>query len=376
MKKGHKRLLFFEILLFIILFLNSFVYDFLSGINISIFLVIVLIIFKYLFGFEKDKHRFIKDVILEIIIFLFVFFLLYYLSGLIISFARTGDYLNIKGLQMFIFPIVCYILLREYLRYMFMCKSEGNNILIISTVILFIFLDITTAIYYANFESNYKAFVFIASIILPAVSSNIIFSYITTKVGYKPIIVYALIINLYQYLLPIVPNPSQYLVTMIDILLPILLGYKINKFFRKADDEEIKRDYNKKKKKLKSLVPIAIAVIILIYFTSGYFRFWAIAIASGSMEPKIHKGDIVIINRDYNIKSIKKGEVMAYRHSGIIVVHRIIKKEKNKGKYYFVTKGDANKKEDNIVIDESMIVGIVDYKVPYIGLPTVWLNNK
>ena len=376
MKKGHKRLLFFEILLFIILFLNSFVYDFLSGINISIFLVIVLITFKYLFGFEKDKHRFIKDVILEIIIFLFVFFLLYYLSGLIISFARTGDYLNIKGLQMFIFPIICYILLREYLRYMFMCKSEGNNILIISTVILFIFLDITTAIYYANFESNYKAFVFIASIILPAVSSNIIFSYITTKVGYKPIIVYALIINLYQYLLPIVPNPSQYLVTMIDILLPILLGYKINKFFRKADDEEIKRDYNKKKKKLKSLVPIAIAVIILIYFTSGYFRFWAIAIASGSMEPKIHKGDIVIINRDYNIKSIKKGEVMAYRHSGIIVVHRIIKKEKNKGKYYFVTKGDANKKEDNIVIDESMIVGIVDYKVPYIGLPTVWLNNK
>ena len=44
-------------------------------------------------------------------------------------------------------------------------------------------------------------------------------------------------------------------------------------------------------------------------------------------------------------------------------------------KYYFYTKGDANEIEDGYPITEDMIVGVVNVKVPYIGLPTVLLNE-
>lgn len=46
-------------------------------------------------------------------------------------------------------------------------------------------------------------------------------------------------------------------------------------------------------------------VVILIYFVSGYFRYYAIAIASGSMETLISKGDVVIVDKEYKTLSKK-----------------------------------------------------------------------
>ncbi|MBR3210130.1 MAG: signal peptidase I [Bacilli bacterium] len=375
MKKGYKRLLVFESFLALILLINSFFVNFLSGYGISFLLIGVLIAFKCLFGFEKDRHRYTKDIILDVIIFLIVFLLLYYLFGIIIGFYRSDNYYSLYGLYKFIFPIICYVLLREYLRYMFMCKSEGNFLLISTTILLFTFFDITSSLYFGKFETNYDIFVFIALYVFPAISSNIMFSYITSKTGYKPLMLYSLVINLYPYLLPIVPNPSQYLVSVIDLLLPVFLGYSVYKFFKKRENEKPVRDYHDQKKQIISLLPLMIFVVILVYFTSGYFRLWAIVIASGSMTPEINKGDAVIIDKKFDFDSLNKGQIIAYKSGNIIVVHRIVKKEHIKDNYYYVTKGDSNESEDNLVITENMIIGTVDHKIPLIGLPKVWLND-
>ena len=375
MKKGYKRLLIFEIILFAILLLNSFCVNFLSGFKISIFLLIVLVAFKCLFGFEKDRQRHTKDVILDTVIFLIVFLLLYYLLGILIGFYKADNYYTLYGLKTFILPIVCYIVLREYFRYMVMRKREGSILLTITTIILFIFLDITTSIYYGKFETNYDTFVFTALTILPAISTNLIFSYITTKVGYKPLILFSLVISLYPYLLPIVPNPSQYLVSLIDLLLPIALGYMIFSFFKKREQEKPMSNVHDRKKQFVALVPLIILVTTLVYFTSGYFRLWTIVIASGSMQPQIYKGDAVIIDTKFDYKKLKKGQIIAYEHGGVIIVHRIVNKAVVDNSYYYVTKGDANQEEDNLIITKDKIVGVVNHKIPYVGLPKVWLNG-
>ena len=77
MKKGYKRLLFFEIIIFLILILNSFVWNILKEYNMVIFLIISIIIFKMFIGIEKDRHRYIKDIIFNIVIFLLASFLVY-----------------------------------------------------------------------------------------------------------------------------------------------------------------------------------------------------------------------------------------------------------------------------------------------------------
>ena len=69
MKSGYKRLLAFETIIFIVLGINSFVSSILSDYLMLIFLLIIVVMFKFFFGFEKDRHRYTKDIIFDCIIF-------------------------------------------------------------------------------------------------------------------------------------------------------------------------------------------------------------------------------------------------------------------------------------------------------------------
>lgn len=374
MKRGYKKLLIFQLIMFFILILNSFIHNILGNYITIVFLILTIIIFKLFFGVEKDRHRFTKDIIFDVIIFLLIFFLIYYLSGLIIGFARTDNYYTLNGIKTFIIPIIITIILKEFLRYQVIMKSEGNKILMILSCILFIFLDVTNPIFYNGFSSKYDTFIFFALTLLPAISTNIVCSYLTFKVGYKPNILYLLVMNLYQYLLPLVPNPNEYIASIVRFLLPILLGYKLSGFFNLTADQEIDRNYNKTS--AWSLIVPTILVAVLVYFTSGYFHYYAVAIASGSMEKAISKGDIVVIEKiDKQYDKLEKGQVIAYTYHGVLVVHRIVNIIEDKGEYYVYTKGDANAKEDNYVVEQDTIMGTVEFVIPYLGLPTVWLNE-
>ena len=374
MKKGYSRLLTFEVLIFLFLILNSFVWNILSGYKMLLFLVILLVAFKLLFGFEKDKHRYVEDIILDTVIYLIIFFIIFYLLGIFISFAKVENYYNFYGLKTFILPIIISTVLKEILRYMFMSKSEGNKLLYITTCLMFIFIEVTVALAIVDFSSKYKTFLFVAITLLPAITNSIVNCYLTLKIGYKPIIFFVLVVSLYRYLFPIIPNPDEYLTSIVQLLLPIGFLYRTHKFLSKDYDEFITRDYNKRL--LGAYVVPVLLTICLVYITSGYFHYYAIAIASGSMEPNISRGDVVIIEKlDEQYDKLEVGQVIAYRYEGIIVVHRLVNIIKDNGKYYFYSRGDSNESDDNWVITEDMIIGTVDHKIPFVGLPTVWLNE-
>ena len=295
MKKGYQRLLIFEVILFILVSLNSFAWNILDN-NITIICLLTIIVtFKFLFGLEKDRHRYVKDVIFDLLIVLLIAFLLYYLFGVIIGFYRINNYYNLYGIKTFIIPTILLVILKEYLRYQMLNKSEGSNLLITTTTILFICLDISTAVYYEKFATSYDTFMFIALVLLPSVSRNITSSYIATKLGYKPNIVWLLVLELYSYLIPIIPNPNEYILSIIRFIFPLVIMSKIYLFFEKAKDREIKREYNKRNGWL--LIFPTVIVILVVYFTSGYFSYYTIAIASGSMSPAINTGDVVVIEK-------------------------------------------------------------------------------
>ncbi|MBR3362773.1 MAG: signal peptidase I [Bacilli bacterium] len=373
MKKGYKKVLVFDIILLILLLINSFSLNLLSRYKMILFLCILLFVFYKLFGFEKDRHRYVKEIIFDISFLLFGFFILYYLLGVIIGFTVTSYY-NLDSLINFIIPIILYVVLREIFRYMIMCKTEGNMLVTVFSVTIFVCLDITSLVYLVDFSNNTQIFKFMALYFIPAISSNIVFSYLTRRTGYKPIIFYALIMELYSFLLPIVPNPSEYLVSLINFLLPVVLGYRIYVFFKKDYDEDLRREYTKKH--LLSLLAPAVITLIFVYFTSGYFHYYALAIASGSMVPNINKGDVVIAEKiDKKFDTLNEGKVIVFKKDNRVIVHRLVKIIKNNKHYYFYTKGDANDELDNFVIEENMIIGTVKNKIPFIGWPTVLLSG-
>ena len=374
MKKSYQKLLIFDIILAIVLLLNNFILNILSNYYyMCIFLVLLVIIFKYLFGLEKDRHRYIKDIITNMVIILLISFILYYILGIFIGFYRTQNYLNFYGVRTFILPYVIMIVVREYLRMQMLNKADKSKSLTIMVCLLFILLEVSVRALGSKLNSGYSVFIFVALTLLPIISNNIVATYIAKKVGYKPNIFWLLVIGLYTVVLPIAPNVGMYITCLIEFLFPFILLYNVYKFFEKrAHDVPI--SYIKKRVYVE-IYTLALLVFVLAYFVSGYFRYYAVAVATGSMYPKIHVGDVVIVDQKKEYKDLKVGEIIAYKYHGIVVVHRLYDIVVIKDDYYFYTKGDNNDAVDNYIIYPDTILGEVKFKVPYIGLPTVWLNQ-
>ena len=374
MKKGYKRLVLFSVLLIVLLLINTFLFNVLSSYIMILFMIITLLVFNHFFVMEKDHHRFFGDILFEIIVYTISFFLLYYLLGLIVGLAITSNYYTFDGMARFIIPITLFCILREVFRYNMLCKSDGSKLCTIIVVILFILLDLTNSIYYTNLNSKYDVLKLVSLSIFPVIAKNVSYSYITRKTGYKPVIVFDLIFSLYPYLIPILPNPNEYLASIIYLLIPILFGFKMFKFFDRKEDYQLPSNYYKKR--ITGAIIPAVIIMTLVYFYSGYFRFYAIAIASGSMEPKVKKGDVVIVDKNSTYELLEEGKIIAVRKDNVIVVHRIVKKIKLNNSYIYYTKGDANNNIDDYMIDEGMFIGEVKYKVPYIGYQTVWFSER
>jgi len=358
----------------LILLLNSLLLNVLTKYNIIIFTVVVLILFKILFGTEKDRNRYKKDIILEIFIILIIFFIIYYCFGIFIGFAKNYNYYTYYAIKTFVIPIIITTILSEYLRYNMLKKAEGSIFLIITTYILFVMFDLTNIISLDLFETKYKTFMFISMNFLPVISRNITSTYISNKFGYLPNIFWLLILNLYTLLLPILPNVNNYIYSIISIMLPLFIGYRAYKFMQKDNLREEKKQI--KKIDYIGLCIVNILIIIIVYFTCGYFKYYAIAVGSNSMSPEIKVGDIAVIEKvEKNYENLQVGQILAYKKSDVIIIHRITKILKDDNKYYYYTKGDANENIDNYVIKEEEIIGIVNKKIPYIGLPVIWLRG-
>ena len=81
------------------------------------------------------------------------------------------------------------------------------------------------------------------------------------------------------------------------------------------------------------------------------------------MVPYLNVNDLVIVKvcDDYDIN-----DIITYLDDDLYVTHRIIKKEKNG----FITKGDFNNAEDDLIISKQNIVGKVVFRLKILGFFT------
>lgn len=84
-------------------------------------------------------------------------------------------------------------------------------------------------------------------------------------------------------------------------------------------------------------------------------------VQSGSMEPSIMTGDIVVINRQ---KNYFVNDTITFKDSqNRVVTHRIVNIDQEK----ISTKGDANRTDDPEIINQNMILGKVLLVLPKLG---------
>jgi len=113
---------------------------------------------------------------------------------------------------------------------------------------------------------------------------------------------------------------------------------------------------------------IALIAVLLIFSTlpiTGNFK--ALTVISGSMEPKISVGSVVVVKPD---KDYKIGDIITfgpYSKTKTPTTHRIYDIKVVDGQLVYITKGDANNAPDAKEIQNKDIIGRVLFSVPFAG---------
>lgn len=376
MKKGYNKILILEIILLIFLLFNSFVFKMANVYVVTALLVPFLILTFVLMGFEKENFRNKKDVLLNIIICLLIYYFVTYFLGLFTGFIRTSYSLSFINIIKNIFPVILLIVVSELLRYELFTKSKGNIPCFAIGYVVFVLIDVNLSVHMYDVTSYLGLTKMICLVVFPSVTKNILLIYLTQKVGCSNAIVYRLLTDLSTYLLPIFPDFGEYINVLLKTVLPVAIMARLNNMFNYYELRKIKSSkYNRRKLIIYTFITIALFVIVTL--TSGLFTYQALTIGSGSMSPKIEKGDIVILKKvkKSELKTINKGDVLVYNHDDKIIVHRVVEILNANGQTSFITKGDNNDTKDSWVIKEDEVIGIVKLKIKYLGMPTVALNE-
>lgn len=376
MKKGFNKILILEIILLIFLLFNSFVFKIANMYVISGIMLPFLILMIVLNGFEKDNYRYKKDVLLNIIIFLLMYYFITYFLGLFSGFVKSSYSLSFINIIKNTFPVIALILISELMRYVLFNKTKRNLPCLIIGCLLFVMVDVNTMVHIYDVKTALGITKMICLVVFPSITKNIFLTYLTMKVGYKNGIIYRLITELSTYLLPIFPDFGEYINVLLKTVLPIAIMARLNNMFNYYSVRKIKDSrYNNRKLVLYSVITFALLTIVLL--TSGLFTYQALTIGSGSMSPAIEKGDVIILKamKNEEARKIKKGDVLVYNHDNKIIVHRVIKKSNNGETISFKTKGDYNNAKDSWTVKQEDVIGIVKFRIRWIGMPTVALNE-
>lgn len=104
-----------------------------------------------------------------------------------------------------------------------------------------------------------------------------------------------------------------------------------------------------------------------------------LTVLSGSMEPRIHTGDVIIVNPLRATDEIKEGDVVTFRvkdKPDMLITHRIVGTILVNGKpLAFTTKGDANDSPDLSPIGRDQVLGKYQSRVLYAGYLTQFMHK-
>lgn len=115
------------------------------------------------------------------------------------------------------------------------------------------------------------------------------------------------------------------------------------------------------------LFVVVVAVVPVLSSIEGPVPFRFYAVQTGSMEPAIKVGDLILVKEE---EEYKQGDVITFRggtgDSQKTITHRI---EKVNEDGTFITKGDANSAADIDLVKEEDIIGRYFFRIPLLGYP-------
>ena len=119
---------------------------------------------------------------------------------------------------------------------------------------------------------------------------------------------------------------------------------------------------------------IALAIALVIAQASGH---QSLTVMSGSMEPAIRTGDVVVAKPISPIDA-RVGDVITYKEphgKGRLITHRVKTMQALQGKVRFTTQGDANDTSEHWQVATTGQIARVTHRVPKLGYALGFLRD-
>lgn len=212
--------------------------------------------------------------------------------------------------------------------------------------------------------------------ILPLVVEQIFLIYLVIHAGMRASVLYVVAMAAFEWFFPILPNPN-WLARMV-----IRIGVLGSMCVCMEDHVQREQGCIRRGKKENDVTTAMIlaACVAFIWFFAGVFPIYPSVVLTGSMEPDITPGDIVLIDKvstEAELYELTVGDVINFDRDDINISHRIVDViEDEQGNRCFQTKGDNNSSEDVQLVQLNDVRGRIVYNVPKAGLPVLWFRGS
>lgn len=337
----------------------------LTAVILTIFCVTTCLLIKKRGTLSFNKN----EVLMLISIIGLLYIMIYYLSGLKFGFYKSLTRFSINSLFMNIIPIAMSIIAIEIIRNILLAQKN-----IVADIMTFITCILVEVLMFNNIRNinNFNQFMDLMGLTLfPAITFNLLYTYLSKRFGVKPNIVLRLMITLFPYIIPIESGIPDSLFAFFKLLIPLIIYIFISALYEKKVRKAVKRQSKLSYVFSGALIVVMISIVMII---SGQFKIGSVVIGSESMTGELNVGDIAIYEK-YNGEFIEEGQVIIFKRRNSLIIHRVVKIECVNGEYRFYTKGDANEDLDFGYITKEDIVGVSDFKISYLGYPTIWIRD-
>ena len=311
-----------------------------------------------------------REVLLLLTVIAVVYLVLYYLSGLFFGYAVAYRQLSATSFFTLIVPIALIVVSTEWLRSILLAQeSKGFAVL---TYVIGVASEVLIAGGIRGVDASYQLANLLGMTFFPAITANLLYTYLSKRYGMMPCTVYRLILSLYMYIIPVIPNAPQVLPAFAILVLPLIVYFFIDLLFEKK-----KKMATQKKSKWRHVVTafLVATLALFVMLVSCQFRYGILVIGSPSMTGEINVGDAIVYEETKHCEPVKEQDVIVFLKDGQRVVHRVVSIQTVNGQIRYITKGDANEAPDLGYVTEDMIIGVVQFKILYVGYPSLWLKQ-
>jgi signal peptidase len=313
-------------------------------------------------------------------IFAFIFIVASFIIGFFVDGVGKSPYNHsLLGMLLNILVVGSTLIGREFIRnYLVNNIIKEENYIVFISIALFMTLANTSFNDIINIKDYENLVKYVAHDVAPDFSQNLFATFLVFLGGPLPSIIYLGFIQGVHWLSPVLPNLQWITAALVGVMVPVFSLSAMQNIYMKESKRLKAKD--KDEESVFSWIITSLLSIGIIWFTVGVFPIYPSVIATGSMEPMIKPGDVILVKKIVDmggINNLKVGDVIQFRRGSILITHRIaeLKESEEEGTRY-CTKGDNNSGVDGDLVKPGDIKGTIIYVVPKVGWPTLLIKSK